>query len=232
MIYAISDLHLSLRGDKPMDVFGGNWHGYVETIKANWKQTVTKDDTVLLAGDTSWAINLEDAIDDVTAFFSDLEGNKVIIRGNHDYWWNSYAKLSAALPQGVYALQNNCIRFGKDLVCGTRGWSIAGENSSQEDKKIYNRELIRLELSLQAMDKERKEGDRATLMMHYPPMDVHNHDTGFIQLINKYKPDAVVYGHLHGKDSWARIVTHIDGIPYYLTSCDLVGNNLIKIYED
>ncbi|MBR2984368.1 MAG: metallophosphoesterase, partial [Clostridia bacterium] len=119
MIYAISDLHLSLRGDKPMDVFGGNWHGYVETIKANWKQTVTKDDIVLLAGDTSWAINLEDAIDDVTDFFSDLEGNKVIIRGNHDYWWNSYAKLSAALPQGVYALQNNCIRFGKDLVCGT-----------------------------------------------------------------------------------------------------------------
>ena len=215
-----------------MDVFGGNWLGYTEAIKNNWKETVSSEDTVLLAGDLSWAIKLEDAIADMKDFFGDLPGNKVIIRGNHDYWWNSYAKLNSALPVGVYALQNNCLRFGRDIVCGTRGWSLANENSSAEDKKIYNRELIRLELTLQAMDKERKDGDRATLMIHYPPMDVHSAETGFIALINKYKPDAVVYGHLHGRDAWARVTSYIGGIPYFLTSCDLVGNKLIKIYKD
>ncbi len=213
-----------------MDIFGGNWAGYTDTIKTNWLSTVGADDIVLLAGDLSWALKLEDAIADIEDFLVPLPGKKVIIRGNHDYWWNSYAKLNDALPPDVFAIQNNCIRFGNDLICGTRGWTIAGDNSSDEDKKIYQRELIRLELTLKSMDAMRKEGDRATLMMHYPPFDVRLTPSGFTELISKYRPDAVIYGHLHGKDCFARSLVHIDDVPYYLTSCDLIGNKLIKLY--
>jgi len=232
MIYAISDLHLSLRGDKPMDIFGNNWAGYVEKIKENWNNVVKDDDIVLLSGDLSWALKLEDAIDDMKEFLGSLPGKKVIIRGNHDYWWNSYAKLNEAIPPNIYAIQNNCIRFDNVLICGTRGWTIPVDSSSDEDKKIYARELIRLELALQSMQSKRKEEDKVIVMLHYPPIGLKIEETGFTALIKKFNVDSVVYGHLHGKDSCVRPLIKFEGISYYLTSCDLVDHKLIPIMNN
>lgn len=228
MVFAISDLHLNLKGDKPMDIFGGNWEGYLDAIKSNWLSRVGKDDIVLIAGDISWAIDLEEALQDFK-FITDLPGNKVIIRGNHDYWWSSYSKLKNVLPNDFYAVQNNCIRIDDILICGTRGWTIASANDSEENKKIYNRELIRLELALEDMQKQRRDADRVIGMIHFPPFSGSQKESGFTQLFSKYNVDKVVYGHLHGKDAFVKHYLLFDNVEYYLTSCDLVNNNLVKI---
>ncbi|NCA68386.1 MAG: hypothetical protein EOM87_10050 [Clostridia bacterium] len=230
MIFAISDLHLNAKGDKPMDIFGGNWEGYLDAIKASWTASVSSEDVVLIAGDISWAMNLDDAMKDIQAIAA-LPGKKVIIRGNHDYWWNSYNKLTQALPEGIYALQNNALRFGDTIICGTRGWDIASDNSSEEDKKIYARELIRLELALEDMKKLRKDGDTVIGMIHYPPFSVRRENSGFTALFSRYGVDKVVYGHLHGKDVLVYPYVKLEGVEYYLTSCDLVNNKLVKIAQ-
>lgn len=229
MVFAISDLHLCGRGDKPMDIFGGNWEGYLTAIKKSWLDSVNENDIVLIAGDISWAMNLSDAMDDLRNSIAELPGAKVIIRGNHDYWWNSYNKLMQSLPKGFSALQNNAIRFGNILVAGTRGWDIATEQSSDEDKKIYARELIRLELALEDMKQKRKDGDTVIGMIHYPPFNLRREASGFTELFSRYGVDKVVYGHLHGKAAFVCPKTVIDGVEYILTSCDLVNNKLIKI---
>lgn len=229
MVFAISDLHLCGRGDKPMDIFGGNWEGYLTAIKKSWLDSVNENDLVLIAGDISWAMNLSDAMDDLRNSIAELPGAKVIIRGNHDYWWNSYNKLMQSLPKGFSALQNNAIRFGNILVAGTRGWDIATEQSSDEDKKIYARELIRLELALEDMKRNRKDGDTVIGMIHYPPFNLRREASGFTELFSRYGVDKVVYGHLHGKAAFVCPKTVIDGVEYILTSCDLVNNKLIKI---
>ncbi|NCA68097.1 MAG: serine/threonine protein phosphatase [Clostridia bacterium] len=228
MVFAISDLHLAVRGDKPMDIFGGNWEGYMDSIKQSWRSLVTEDDTVLIAGDISWAISLEDALNDINEFAT-LPGKKVIIRGNHDYWWKSYAKLKNALPHNVFAIQNNSIRLDNLLICGTRGWTLAGDKDVGDDKKIYDRELIRLELALEDMKSKRKEGDTVIGMIHYPPFGAHKEESGFTRLFARYGVQKVVYGHLHGRDVLAYQYVKLDGVEYYLTSCDLVGNKLVKI---
>lgn len=228
-IFAISDLHLSINNPKPMDVFGERWEGYVEKIFDDWKQKVTDDDVVLLAGDFSWAMKLQDALADFDLLKS-LPGKKVIIKGNHDYWWPSISVLRQALPENIFALQNDAIKFGDVIVCGTRGWTVPepGESQSSEDEKIYKREVIRLELTLQAAQKLQTNGEKIVCMMHYPPCNFRREASGFTTLIEKYNVNAVVFGHLHG---YKKIQTKfvLNGIDYHLTSCDMVENRLTAI---
>lgn len=223
-IYAISDLHLSFSTNKPMDIFGGNWEGYWDKIKLDWQAKVTEDDVVLLAGDLSWAINLDEVKADIDEL-STLKGKKVIIKGNHDYWWSSLSKVKKSLPDDFYVVQNNCVRIGKLLVCGSRLWSLSGD---EEDIKIADRECIRLQMSLQEMEKERKEGDFVVVMCHYPPFEPNLTDSKFTEIIKNYNVNCVVYGHLHGKAS-SLLVVNKGGTPYYLTSCDKLNNTLLEL---
>ena len=152
-LFSISDLHLDIYNKKPMDIFGPVWHNYVDKIVEDWNNKVTKDDVVILAGDYSWAMKLEDATKDFE-FLNSLNGTKIIIRGNHDYWWSSVSKVRAILPANTYALQNDAIKLGNYIFCGNRGWLIPeGKQNTEENKKIYARELIRLELSLKSAKK-------------------------------------------------------------------------------
>ena len=227
-IFAISDLHLSGGvKDKPMDIFGESWQGYMEAIERDWNAKVGESDVVLLAGDLSWGIDLQQAAPDISRVCA-LSGKKVLIRGNHDYWWSALSKVREALAPTAFAVQNDCIRIGNLLVCGSRLWQFG---QSEEDEKLLARESIRLELSLKAMASMRKEGDFAVGMCHYPPFNVRYEDSAFTQLFAAAKVNAVVYGHLHGKNVRADRVVYKNGIPYYLTSCDLIDNSLIQIAE-
>lgn len=229
-VFAISDLHLSINNPKPMDIFGPAWDNYVENIFADWREKVSEEDLVLLAGDYSWAMNLVDTEKDFELLRS-LPGKKIIIRGNHDYWWKSISAVRAFLPEGFYAIQNDALKFDNLVVCGTRGWVVPDRGElSPEDDKIFKREVIRLELTLKEADKLRGEGDKLICMMHYPPVNFRRDDSEFSALLEQYKVDAVVFGHLHGyKNAQLQFVKN--GVPYYLTSCDLTGNKLIEIQE-
>ncbi len=231
-VFAISDLHLSINNPKPMDVFGGAWNNYVQEIVDFWQANITNDDIVLLAGDFSWAMKLDGVKPDLE-FIGGLPGRKVLLKGNHDYWWHSVSALRAILPYNMYAVQNDCLRIGNILICGTRGWTTPEKKDfSAEDKKIYDREAIRLSLSLEAMRKERRSGDFVIAMTHYPPFDSTFSPSPFTEQMTASGVDAVVYGHLHGRTPRLKKVVTIDGIPYYLTSCDMISNIPVVIYDD
>lgn len=230
-VFAISDLHLSINNPKPMDIFGGAWDNYWEKIKDSWNEVVGSNDIVLISGDISWALKLEDAIPDLNEIDT-LAGKKVIIRGNHDYWWSSYSKVKQVLPQNIFAVQNNAIDFGDVVVCGTRCWTIPTANSSEHDKKIYSRELIRLKMTLDDAAKLAKDDKPIILMLHYPPFNVLWQDSEITELIEQYKNvKHVIYGHLHGKDCRAKDLIVKNDIPYHLTSCDQVDNKLQLIFD-
>ena len=228
-IFAISDLHLSVNNSKPMDIFGPVWDGYLDKIFSQWKNLVSSDDLVLMAGDLSWAMKLVEVVPDID-LLKNLPGKKIIIRGNHDYWWKSISSLRALLPTDFYAIQNDALKFDNVIVCGTRGWKGVEKYPTllDEDKKIFDREVLRLGMTLENASKLRQEGDKLVCMIHYPPVDIFRNDSPFSELIKKYKVDAVIYGHLHGQKG---LTTYFekDGIPYYLTSCDIVENNLTEI---
>ncbi|NCB48347.1 MAG: serine/threonine protein phosphatase [Clostridia bacterium] len=221
-IFAISDLHLSINNPKPMSIFGPVWENYVEEIVADWKNKVKDDDIVLLAGDFSWAMKLSDAKKDID-FVATLPGKKIIIRGNHDYWWNGIGKIRSVLPKNFYALQNDCIKLNDYIFCGTRGWSF-------DDEKIINRELIRLEMSLINAKKLQINDEKIVCMIHFPPFEKNYSESVFTKLFEKYDVDCVVFGHLHGTQYKDYKMMQIkNGIKYYLTSCDLLKNKLIEI---
>ncbi len=228
-VFAISDLHLSINNPKPMDIFGPVWEGYIDKIFEDWKEKVTDEDIVLLAGDFSWAMKLEETKQDFN-LLSTLPGKKVIIRGNHDYWWKSISAVRDILPSGFYAIQNDAIKFEDIIICGTRGWTVPERNTEQteENKKIYDREVLRLELTLQAADKLRNNGEKIICMMHYPPTNFTKDDSDFTRLIEKYKVNKVVFGHLHGLKKVENNFIK-NGIPYFLTSCDMTENKLTLI---
>lgn len=228
-VFAISDLHLSTTAPKPMDIFGTGWTDYMDKIISDWNEKVSDDDVVLIAGDISWAMQLEDALLDL-AVLKPLKGKKVFIRGNHDYWWKSVSKIRASLPPDFFVLQNDCVRIGNLLVLGSRGWSVEGSpDFTEEDRKLYLRENERLKLALKSMEKLRADGDKVIAMIHYPPFNVRRESSLYTELFKDYGVDAVVYGHLHGKDCKADMLVKKDGINYYLTSCDLVKNRLVEI---
>ena len=227
-VYAISDPHLSGAVNKPMDIFGGQWENYWENIKDDWNRRVGDQDIVLIPGDISWAMRLEDAKTDLLEIAS-LKGRKVIIRGNHDYWWSSYSKVKAALPNGVYAVQNDALKLENAVIAGTRGWTIPDKSAEDSDIKIYLREKERLKLSLNHAARLKTPGDRLYVMIHYPPFDAKASDSEFTKILESYPVDCVVYGHLHGKDCRANYLVEKNSIKYYLASCDLVGNKLVAL---
>lgn len=231
-IYAISDLHMCLNGSKPMDVFGTKWHNYLEKIFADWEKKVTDDDVVLIGGDISWAMDLDEAIKDIRTLVP-LKGKKVFVRGNHDYWWKSISRIRNSLPEGFYALQNDCVKFGKTIICGTRGWCVEGSpDFKEQDRKIYLREAERLKLALSAAEKIKEEGDGIIALIHYPPFNVRRENSLFTDLFEKYGVSDVVYGHLHGKDCRTDLKIEKNGVRYILTSCDQVDNKLTLIKEE
>lgn len=230
-VFSIGDLHLDSVVDKPMDVFGPGWEDHFDRIKTDWLKKVKENDLVLIPGDISWGMRESEAKPDLNLIAS-LPGIKIITRGNHDYWWNSISKVRALLGENFYALQNDALRIENVVVCGTRGWmvpNVAGEFKDEDDKKIYLRELIRIEMALKDLQKKRKEGDFAVAMIHYPPFNAKLNDSDYTRLFEQYKVDVVVYGHLHGKNCRACKFVEKNGVKYYLTSCDQVNCELVEI---
>lgn len=229
-LFAIGDLHMPGGDDKPMDVFGEHWTNHVEKIFASWREQVTQSDTVLIPGDVSWAMRLEAALPDLQAIGS-LPGRKLIIKGNHDLWWSSLQKLRAVLPEGMEVIQHTAVDVGEAVVCGTRGWSFPTEEEplSEEDQRVFSREMIRLELALQAAVKLAAGKKPVVVMLHYPPIYDQQRDTPFTQLIEKYPVHTVVYGHLHGPAVYAGFSGIHKGVQYRLASSDSLKFNLTRI---
>ncbi len=228
-MFAISDLHISTSTDKPMDIFGGNWVGYMEKIRADWQSKVSDDDVVLIGGDISWAMDIADAQKDILTLV-DLPGKKIFIKGNHDYWWSGIGKVRDIMPEGFYALQNDSIKFGNVVICGSRCWSVPGApDFKEQDMKIYLRETERLKLSLKSAKQTLQDGDKLLALIHYPPFNVRRENSLFTDIFEENNVDAVVYGHLHGKSVRADKLVVKNGIKYYLTSCDQVENKLTEI---
>lgn len=227
-IFAISDLHLAISCDKPMDIFGGSWENYIEKIKADWLEKVSDDDIVIVAGDISWAMKLEDFKKDLV-FFQGLPGKIVMVRGNHDYWWSSVSKVRSILPENMFVLQNDAIKFGKYIFCGSRDWDLPNNSSDDEDIKIYQREKIRIELALKSAKNLQTNAEKIILVTHYPPYSPQNKDTDMVRLINCYDVSCVVFGHVHKDLKGLKLTQKIEKTEYFLTSCDLLDNKIIQI---
>ena len=228
-LYAIADLHLPGGDEKPMDVFGPQWDHHFERISADWRTRVTAEDTVLIPGDISWAMQLGQAAADLQAL-GELPGRKVLIKGNHDYWWSSLTRVQELLPTGMTALQHSAADLGDWVVCGTRGWMIPTESEplSPEDEKIYLREQARLEMALQAAQKMAA-GRPVVAMLHYPPLLQGCMESGFTALLERYGVHTAVYGHLHGAGIRAGYSGVCRGVRYQLTSCDSLDFRLKEI---
>ena len=228
-IFAISDLHLSINNPKPMDIFGPAWDNYIDNIINDWNDVVSEDDIVLIPGDISWAMKFEEAKADLDLICA-LKGKKVILKGNHDYWWSSISEVKEYLHNETYALQNNAHKFENVIICGSRGWTIPDNGiRTEQDEKIYRRELIRMELSLKSMEAQKQDDDICVVMTHFPPFNYRIEDSEMTDLFEKYGVNYVVFGHLHSFDKKQKMIMKKNGVCYFLTSCDLTGNKLIEI---
>ena len=222
-LFAIADLHLALSVDKPMDVFGLEWENYMDKIKNNWCQNIKEDDYVILAGDTSWATYIEEAYNDFK-YLSELPGTKIIIKGNHDYWWTTLKKLNKYIEENnfkkIIFLHNDCILYDGVAICGTRGWISPGiDGFNEEDERIYLRELNRLETSIK--QGIRHNAREIIVALHYPPINGNNEVTsGFVDILKKYGIKTCIYGHLHGENRGRGIEGMYEGIDYRLVSSD------------
>ena len=230
-VFAISDLHFASQVNKPMDVFGGEWPGYEQKIEKDWKKKVRANDIVIVAGDLSWGMTFEEAKPDLDKIAS-FGGNIVICKGNHDYWWKSVSKVRENTKDNVYVLQNDAVKIGKYVFCGTRGWKQPekGKPLQEEDAKILSREEERMKLALNAGKKLIEKGDKLVVVMHYPPVCAGLLDSAFTKMFEEAGVCAVVYGHLHGKLGRKVLQFERNGVKYYLTSCDQIENKLVKIY--
>ena len=227
-IYAIGDLHLPGGDNKPMDVFGPHWEGHFEKICADWIRRVGEEDVVLIPGDISWAMQIGEALADLRAI-GELPGKKILLRGNHDYWWCGISRLRELLPGGMFAVQNDAMRIEDTVFCGTRGWTLPGSGSPPEDEKIYSRELQRMEMSLERAGT--LGGSRLVVMCHYPPLGEGGAETRLSQLLSRYPVDDVVYGHLHGASLRGKVEGLIGGIRYHCVSCDGLDFKLYRLPE-
>lgn len=225
-IYALSDLHLS-KGvkDKSMEVFGKEWEDYEKKIDQNWKNTVTENDTVLIPGDISWALNLEDAYEDFS-YLNSLPGNKIIIKGNHDYYFSTLTKVNKFLQDNNFTtikiLNNNSYFVEGYNICGFRGWGNT-DDDTVDDYKVYQRELIRLELSLKSILEENKKYP-IIVMTHFPPFRYE-----IKEILKKYNVKICVYGHLHGDGHYMIKEGNIDGVDYNMVSGDYTKFKLVKL---
>ena len=221
-IWAIGDLHLSLnhQGEllKPMALFGQNWENHHQKIADHWKSLVSHDDVVLIPGDISWAMKLSDLEYDLQ-YLGALPAKKVLLRGNHDYWWTSARKMREAFPQSVTFIQNDSFKVAEGLyVCGTRGWSVPGENNyTLDDERIYRREVMRLRLSLESVADRQAE---IMVMMHFPPTNMIYEKSGFIELFEEFGVRTCLYGHLHDASIRQQLPAEKWGIEFRLVSAD------------
>ena len=220
-LYAIADTHLSLGEEKPMDVFAG-WDNYAQRLSENWKKLVTEEDTVVIAGDISWAMKLEEAYADFK-FIHELPGKKLFLKGNHDYWWATKSKIDAFLTENgldsISILFNNAYEVGEFAVCGTRGWFL--ENDTPEDIKVLNREVGRLRMSLDAAAATGKE---PVVFLHYPPCYRGIECSEIMEVLSEYEIKKCYYGHIHGKRGFRLACEgEYKGIDFRLISCDRVG---------
>ena len=232
-IYVIGDLHLSFKENKPMSIFGDNWEGHEEKIKNNWIENVKKEDLVILPGDFSWATYLKDTDLDFE-YLNKLPGKKLLLKGNHDYWWTTVTSMRNFLNENNFEnidfIYNNSYEFEDKIIVGTRGWS---QTEDAEDKRLSKREAQRLELSIQHGINTYGEDKEIIVFMHYPPITnsnlTKNEINEFIQIMQKYNVKKCFYGHLHADSHNEAIEGVIDGIEYKLISSDYLDFDLIKI---
>ncbi len=216
-LYAIGDLHLCLGAPKPMDIFGGAWVGYMDKLKTGLS-VIRPEDTTVLLGDLSWALDLEGAGADF-GWINEIPGRKIILKGNHDYWWSTAAKFykfcEAQRFEDQWILNNNCYFYGDWALCGTRGWFFEEERSGAHDEKVFRRELMRLEASLKAA------GDKPKLVfLHYPPRYKGYECPQILELLERYRVSRCFYGHLHGASQNLAQQGLWDGVEYRLVSAD------------
>jgi len=221
-LYAIGDLHLSFdeRIEKPMDIFGDSWVDHHERLKENWTEIIKDDDTVLIPGDVSWGLRFNEAMADFQ-WIHELPGHKVITKGNHDLWWTSISMMNKKFDDITF-LQNHCYMIpDTDIcICGTRGWICPGiEGFDEHDEKIYDRELIRLEFSLE--EAKKLGAGEIIAALHYPPTNDKLQTSGFTDMLTKYGVTTCIYGHLHGKDAFKNGIRGVlNGVEYRLVSLD------------
>lgn len=228
-IYAIGDLHLSMdpKIDKPMDIYGGIWVDHARKVKENCEKRITDNDTLIIAGDISWALKLPDAMADLE-WISKLPGKKVCFKGNHDLWWSGIKKLNT-LFDDITFMQNDVYMVEKIAICGTRGWICPGTDGFEaSDEKIYKRELLRLEASLKAAIAA--DAQEIIGVMHYSPTNDKKQLSGFTDLFEKYGVKEVVFGHLHGHDAERnKEPFNLNGVTYRLVSLDGIDADPVKL---
>lgn len=222
-LYALADLHLSEAGHKPMEVFGELWKDHARRMAGAWDARVSAEDTVLLPGDLSWGRNLAEAEPDLR-WIGDRPGRKLLLRGNHDGWWTSLARVRRALPADCELLQNNAHRIGDWVVVGARGWTAPDDPmATPADEAVYRRELERLRLSIEYADREFGRGMPRLAMMHYPPRIEGGGPTPVVERLREAGVRLVVYGHLHGADHALALRGEHEGLIYVFAAADAVG---------
>lgn len=232
-IYTIGDLHLSFSENKPMSIFGENWEGYEEKVKENWTNLVKEEDLVVLPGDFSWSMYLKDTYNDFE-YLNNLPGKKILLKGNHDYWWSTVNSMRNYIKENHFEnidfLYNNAYEFENKIIVGTRGWAL-GEDL--ESKKMINREVLRLELSIKNGLENYGENKEIIAFMHYPPIikqNIQNNEINdFIRILKQYNIKQCYYGHLHGSAIKEAVEGEYFGINFKLVSSDSVGFDLVKV---
>lgn len=226
-LYAIGDLHLCLGAPKPMDVFGGAWVGYMDKLREGMKE-IREEDTTILLGDLSWAIDLPSAGEDFLWIHQHIPGRKIIVKGNHDYWWSTAAKFQKFCNENGFddmvLLNNNCYEYNGWAICGTRGWFFEEDRSGQHDEKVFRRELLRLEASLKAAGELPK-----LVFLHYPPRYQGYSCPEILELLKKYEVRKCYYGHLHGGSHRLALEGLWDGIEFRLVSSDYLSFHPFKV---
>lgn len=226
-LFVMGDLHLSLSSDKSMDIFGG-WENYVERIKENWNREVSPEDTVVVPGDISWAMSLKEAEADFS-FIHGLPGRKIILKGNHDYWWTTAAKMNNFLAENgfdsIFILHNNHYAYENYGICGTRGW--INDDSEPADAKVLAREAQRLETSIASAESA---GLEPLVFLHYPPLYGNEYNPDLLEVMYRHNIKRCWYGHIHGKKGHQNAVNgERDGIDFRLVSADYVQFCPVKI---
>ena len=228
-IYTIADLHLSFSTNKPMDIFGANWQNYEQKIKEDWLLKVKPEDLVILPGDFSWAMYLEETQKDFE-YINNLPGKKILLKGNHDYWWTTVTSMRKYLKEKKFEnidfLYNNSYEYENKIIVGTRGWTLSEE---QEDIKITKRETARLELSIKDGISKYGENKEIIVFMHYPPLTKNYMNTEYMNLMKKYGVKRCFYGHLHANSILDAVEGNIEGIEYKLVSSDGLDFKILKI---
>ena len=238
-LFALSDLHLAHVVDKPMTVFGDKWKNHTLLIEEFWHELVSDDDVVILGVDISWAKNLDEALPDLQ-FIDRLPGQKILLRGNHDYWWTSLKKMYELCEQEdmntIHFLRNNALRFGSFLIGGSRGWLLPSDDEfTGQDQKIFDRELIRMQLSLDEMKAQIKRGNGGltpVFVMHYPPISPNGEGSAMSELLSQAELPLCVFGHIHHKLPYYLTSPLLDQVRYVLTSADQVNFKPVLLGED